>query len=56
LTISATRFISVPSWDGKKHPLPFNRIRVVVHEAIYVDRHNFDEISARIVRALGDKQ
>jgi lysophospholipid acyltransferase (LPLAT)-like uncharacterized protein len=51
LTISATRFISVPSWDGKKHPLPFNRIRVVVHEAIYVDRHNFDEISARIVRA-----
>jgi lysophospholipid acyltransferase (LPLAT)-like uncharacterized protein len=52
LTISATRFISVPSWDGKKHPLPFNRISVVVHEAIYVDRHNFDEISARIVRAL----
>jgi len=56
LTISATRFISVPSWDGKKHPLPFNRIRVVVHEAIYVDRHNFDEIGARIVKALGDEE
>jgi lysophospholipid acyltransferase (LPLAT)-like uncharacterized protein len=55
LTIYAARFISVPSWDGKKHPLPFNRIRVVVHEAIYVERHNFDEIGARIVRALGGK-
>jgi hypothetical protein len=41
---SYTGFISVPSWDGKKHPLPSKRIRVVVHEAIYVDRNNFDEI------------
>lgn len=56
LTTSATRFISVPSWDGKKHPLPFNRIRVVVHEPIYVDRHNFDEIGGRIVRALGGQK
>jgi lysophospholipid acyltransferase (LPLAT)-like uncharacterized protein len=55
LTISATRFISVPSWDGKKHPLPFNRFRVVVHEPIYVDRNNFHEIGAQIVRALGRK-
>lgn len=53
LTISASRFISVPSWDCKRHPLPFNKIKVVVHEAIHVDRVNFDEISARIVNALG---
>jgi lysophospholipid acyltransferase (LPLAT)-like uncharacterized protein len=37
LTISASRFIPVPSWDSKKHPMPFNRIKVVVQEAIYVD-------------------
>jgi lysophospholipid acyltransferase (LPLAT)-like uncharacterized protein len=55
LTISATRFISVPSWDGKKHPLPFNRIKVVVHEPIYVDRSSFNEIGTRIVRVLGGK-
>jgi lysophospholipid acyltransferase (LPLAT)-like uncharacterized protein len=53
LTISATRFIPVPSWDGKRHPLPFNRIKVVIRDAIYVDRHNFNEMSARIVDALG---
>lgn len=53
LTISASRFISVPSWDSKRLPLPFAQIKVVVHEAISVDRQTFNEISARIVRALG---
>jgi lysophospholipid acyltransferase (LPLAT)-like uncharacterized protein len=58
LTISASRFISVPSWDCKRHPLPFNKIKVVIHEAIQVDRHNvdFDAISKRIVNALGGPQ
>jgi hypothetical protein len=53
LTISASRFISFPSWDRKKHPLPFNRIRVFIHNAICVDRHNFNEIGAEIVSVLG---
>jgi len=52
LTISSSRFISWPSWDAKKFPLPFNRIRVTVHEALRVDRENFDEVSRRIVSAL----
>lgn len=53
LTISASRFIPVPSWDCKKHPVPFARIRVVVHEAIHVDHYNFNETAERIVAALG---
>jgi lysophospholipid acyltransferase (LPLAT)-like uncharacterized protein len=53
LTISASRFIAVPSWDCKKHPVPFSRIKVVVHEAIYVDQQNFNETAARIVTVLG---
>jgi lysophospholipid acyltransferase (LPLAT)-like uncharacterized protein len=53
LTISASRFISVPSWDSKKHPLPFNRTKVIVHDATYVDQQNFNETGARIISALG---
>jgi fatty-acyl-CoA synthase len=56
LTISASRFVSFPSWDCKKHPLPFNRIRVFIHNAICVDRHNFNEIGAEIVSVLGGPQ
>lgn len=53
LAISPARFISVPSWDGKKHPLPFNQITVVVHEPIHVDQKNFSEAAKQIVNALG---
>jgi integrase/recombinase XerD len=53
LTISSSRFIPLPSWDSKKLPLPFNRIKVVVHEPIYIDRQDLSEASARIVSALG---
>jgi lysophospholipid acyltransferase (LPLAT)-like uncharacterized protein len=53
LAISPSRFVSWPSWDSKKFPLPFSRIRVVVHEAICVNPENFNEVGARIVEALG---
>jgi hypothetical protein len=53
LTISTSRFIPVPSWDSKKHPLPFGRIKVIVHEPIYVDGQNFNEAASRIEMALG---
>jgi len=53
LAISASRFIAIRSWDSKKHPLPFSRIRVIVHEAIHVDRANLDETASQIVAALG---
>lgn len=53
LTISASRFVSWPSWDSKKFPLPFNHIKVTVHEAISVTRHNFDGVGTRIKNALG---
>jgi lysophospholipid acyltransferase (LPLAT)-like uncharacterized protein len=53
LTISSSRFISWPSWDSKKFPLPFGRVRVVVHDAIRVNHHNFEESSTRIIDALG---
>ena len=53
ITISASRFIPWPSWDAKKFPLPFTRIKVTVHEAMRVSRENFDEIGRRIVNALG---
>ena len=53
LAISASHFIPIPSWDSKKHPLPFSRVKVVIHEAIRVDSQNFDESAARIMIALG---
>jgi lysophospholipid acyltransferase (LPLAT)-like uncharacterized protein len=52
LSIRASRFIRVPSWDCKKHPLPFARIRVVVHEAIHVERYNLEKTAALIATAL----
>lgn len=52
LTISATRFISWPSWDSKKFPLPFNRIRVTVQQAVGVSDQNFDEAGRQIVPLL----
>jgi lysophospholipid acyltransferase (LPLAT)-like uncharacterized protein len=52
LTISATRFISWPSWDSKKFPLPFNRIRVTVQQAVGVSDQNFDEAGRQIVSLL----
>jgi hypothetical protein len=30
LTISSSRFISWPSWDSKKFPLPFGRVSVLI--------------------------
>jgi len=53
ISISPSRFIRVRSWDCKKHPTPFARIKVVVHEAIHVNRLNPDETATRIVAALG---
>jgi lysophospholipid acyltransferase (LPLAT)-like uncharacterized protein len=53
LTICSSRFISWPSWDSKRFPLPFNLIKVIVHEAIHVNKQNFEEAGVRIVRALG---
>jgi lysophospholipid acyltransferase (LPLAT)-like uncharacterized protein len=52
LAISVSHFVPVPSWDSKKHPLPFGRIKVVVHEAIYVDRQSFEESAAQIMSSL----
>jgi Kdo2-lipid IVA 3' secondary acyltransferase len=52
VTISASHSINIPSWDSKKHPLPFSRIRVMVHEPIYVDRDNFNDAAMRINSAL----
>jgi hypothetical protein len=34
-------------------PLPFNRIKVIVHEPIHVNKQNIEQAGARIVRALG---
>jgi lysophospholipid acyltransferase (LPLAT)-like uncharacterized protein len=52
LTIAASRVVSVPSWDSKKLPLPFGRIRVTVHSPIAVSGQNFEEAGRRIVAAL----
>lgn len=53
LTISASRSLSFPSWDCKKHPLPFNRIKVTVYEAISVNMQNFNHIGIQIADVLG---
>lgn len=53
LTISSSRFISWPSWDSKKFPLPFGHISVTVHEHTCLNQDNFDTARTRIARALG---
>jgi lysophospholipid acyltransferase (LPLAT)-like uncharacterized protein len=53
LSICPARFISWPSWDSRKLPLPFNRIKVVLHDAIFVSRQNFNEAGVRIASVLG---
>jgi lysophospholipid acyltransferase (LPLAT)-like uncharacterized protein len=53
LTISSSRFISWPSWDSKKFPLPFSRIKVIVHEEVHVNKGNVNEANIRIASALG---
>jgi hypothetical protein len=51
LTISVSRFVSFPVGIAKKHRLPFNRIKVIVHEAIFVNMQDFDRIGTRVVSA-----
>lgn len=51
LTITASRFIAWPSWDSKRFPLPFNRIRVRVHQAISASYQNFDEFAGESWRS-----
>lgn len=53
LAVTASRAVSFPSWDCKRHPLPFNRIKVWVHREIFVDKANFHEAAAQILSALG---
>jgi lysophospholipid acyltransferase (LPLAT)-like uncharacterized protein len=53
LTICSSRFIQWPSWDSKRFPLPFNRIRVTIHEPITVHENNFEEVSMQITTNLG---
>ncbi len=53
LTFTASRYILWPSWDSKKFPLPFGRIRVTVHRPIAVNWPNFEEAARLIVGALG---
>jgi lysophospholipid acyltransferase (LPLAT)-like uncharacterized protein len=53
LTISATRFVPWPSWDSKRFPLPFGRIRVTVYHAMQVNYQNFDEAGRQLVSILG---
>ena len=53
LTISSERFIAWPSWDSKKFPFPFNRIRVTVHETIRVSCQTFDNAGEQIVAIMG---
>lgn len=53
LTISATRFVPWPSWDSKRFPLPFSRVRVTVHHAMQVSYQNFDEAGRQLAAVLG---
>jgi hypothetical protein len=50
LTFWSSRFISWPSWDSKRLPRLFDRIQVILYEAIDVNNQNFEQAGARIVR------
>jgi len=53
LTIVASPHVLWPSWDSKKFPVPFGRIRMTVHCPITVNAGNFEEAARLIVAALG---
>jgi lysophospholipid acyltransferase (LPLAT)-like uncharacterized protein len=55
LTVTPSRYIRWPSWDCKQFPIPFGRIRVIVHRPIAVTWNNFDEAGRLIVAALGGR-
>ncbi len=44
--------IPIPSWDGKKFPLPFSRIKITFHEVIEVTEENFETASQQLTRAM----
>jgi lysophospholipid acyltransferase (LPLAT)-like uncharacterized protein len=52
LTFTASRCVVWPSWDSKKLPLPFGRIRMTVHRPIAVNRTNFEDAGRLIAAAL----
>jgi lysophospholipid acyltransferase (LPLAT)-like uncharacterized protein len=53
LTIAPSRYVSWPSWDSKRFPIPFGRVQVTVHSPITVNQTNFEEAGRLVVAALG---
>ncbi len=49
-----SRYFIWPSWDGKRIPVPFSKVRVVFGKPIFVTYDNFEEKADEISRALGD--
>jgi lysophospholipid acyltransferase (LPLAT)-like uncharacterized protein len=52
LSFMTSQCLQVKSWDSKRFPLPFSKIKVVVHDQILVEAANFAAAAERLKNAL----
>ena len=53
LRVTASRYVRSKSWDRKRHPLPFSRVKLHVAAPIRVTEGTFQEAELELIRALG---
>jgi lysophospholipid acyltransferase (LPLAT)-like uncharacterized protein len=49
-----SRGVNIPSWDGKRAPLPFSRITVIYGEPVIVTEENFEEAGRLLAARMSD--
>ena len=45
-------FVLRPSWDGKKCPIPFGKMRIICHAPLQITEENLEEMSKRLEDTL----
>ena len=53
LRITASRSVTLSTWDHKQYPLPFSRLRIQVGDAIAVTGESFAQAEHDLNQALG---
>lgn len=52
IRFSASKFVALPTWDHKKIPFPFSKIRVEIAKPIIVSAHNFENALSEVESSL----
>jgi lysophospholipid acyltransferase (LPLAT)-like uncharacterized protein len=52
LSFMTSKCLQVKSWDSKRFPVPFSKIKVVIHDQILVEAENFAAAAERLKNAL----